>query len=106
MSSGDLMLMRETAEDLLSAGPVLCEVDLRWPGVGVSRWHLAQGAVGRNVWQWSRYSAVTRRRCCSLTISSRPRASRRKVPIIGSQTAFAVGACGGLGTIVMPAAVN
>ena len=45
MSSGDLILVREAAEDLLPADPVLCEVDLRWPGVGLSRWRLAQGAV-------------------------------------------------------------
>jgi hypothetical protein len=45
MSSGDLILVREAAEDLLSADPVLCEVDLRGPGVGLSRWQLAQGAV-------------------------------------------------------------
>jgi hypothetical protein len=45
MSSGDLILVHEAAEDLLAANPVLCEVDLRWPGVGLSRWHLAQGAV-------------------------------------------------------------
>jgi hypothetical protein len=45
MSSGDLIFMREAAEDLLSADPVLCEVDLRGPGVGLSRWQLAQGAV-------------------------------------------------------------
>ena len=45
MSSGDLILVRETAEDPLPADPVLCEVDLRRPGVGLSRWHLAQGAV-------------------------------------------------------------
>jgi hypothetical protein len=45
MSSGDLILVREAAEDPLSADPVLSEVDPRWPGVGLSRWHLAQGAV-------------------------------------------------------------
>jgi hypothetical protein len=37
LSSGDLILVRETAEDLLSADPVLGEVDLRWPGVSLSR---------------------------------------------------------------------
>lgn len=37
--------MRETAQNLLPADPVLGEVDLRRPGVSVSRWQLAQGAV-------------------------------------------------------------
>jgi hypothetical protein len=41
LSSGDLVLVREAAEDLLSADPVLGEVDLRWPGVSLSRWQLA-----------------------------------------------------------------
>jgi hypothetical protein len=42
---GDLVLLVEAAEHLLSADPVLGKVDLRWPGVSVSRWQLAQGAV-------------------------------------------------------------
>src|SRR5438046_7901479 len=42
---GDPVLVREAAENLLSADPVLGEVDLRWPDVSVSRWQLAQGAV-------------------------------------------------------------
>jgi hypothetical protein len=37
--------VREAAEDLLSADAVLGEVDLPWPGVSLSRWQLAQGAV-------------------------------------------------------------
>jgi hypothetical protein len=45
LSSGNLVLVCEAAEDLLSADPVLGEVDLRWPGVSLSRWQLAQGAV-------------------------------------------------------------
>ena len=45
LSSGDLVLVREAAEDLFSAEPVLGEVDLRWPGVSLSRWQLAQGAM-------------------------------------------------------------
>jgi hypothetical protein len=45
LSSGDLVLVGEAAEDLLSADPVLGEVDLRWPGVSLSRRQLAQGAV-------------------------------------------------------------
>ena len=37
--------MREAAEDLLSANPMLGKVDLRWPGVSFSRRQLAEGAV-------------------------------------------------------------
>jgi len=44
-SSGDLILVREAAEDLLSADPVLGEADPGRPGVSVSRWQLGQGAV-------------------------------------------------------------
>jgi hypothetical protein len=39
-------------------------------------------------------------------ISTRSRTSRRRVPIILSQIAFALGACGGIGRILMPPAVN
>src|ERR1019366_5341336 len=45
LSGGDLVLVRESAEDLFPADPVLGEVGLRWPGVGLSRWKLAEGAV-------------------------------------------------------------
>jgi len=41
-----------------------------------------------------------------LRISNRPNSSRRRVPIILSQIAFALYACGGLARILMPAAVN
>jgi hypothetical protein len=41
-----------------------------------------------------------------LTISMRSSSSRRRVPIIRSQAAFALGACGGLSRILAPAAVN
>jgi hypothetical protein len=41
-----------------------------------------------------------------LTISSRSKSSRRRVPFILSQIAFALGACGGLRRILMPSAVN
>jgi hypothetical protein len=37
--------VRESAEDLFSADLVLGEVDLRWPGVRLGRWQLAQGTV-------------------------------------------------------------
>src|ERR1035441_5054364 len=42
---GDLVLVCESAEDLFSADPVLSQVDLRWPGVGLSGCELAEGTV-------------------------------------------------------------
>ena len=78
-SGGDLVFVRESAEDLFSADPVLGEVDLRWPGVSLSGCELAEGTVGpgcvavQQVFgQCSRYSVSTRRRWCSLTISTCP----------------------------------
>ena len=37
---------------------------------------------------------------------SRPESSRRTVPVIGAQAAFPAGGCGGLRTILLPAAVT
>ena len=47
MSCGDLVLVCvcKSAEDLFPADPVLGEVDLRWPGAGLSRRELAEGTV-------------------------------------------------------------
>jgi hypothetical protein len=45
MSGGDLVLVRESAEDLFPADPVLSQVDPRWPGVSLSRCELAEGTV-------------------------------------------------------------
>ena len=41
-----------------------------------------------------------------MTVSSRPGSSRRGVPVIGSQVAFARGACGGLARILTPSALK
>ena len=46
LSGGDLVLVRESAEDLFSADPVLGEVDLLWPRVSLSGCELAEGTVG------------------------------------------------------------
>src|ERR1039457_3933896 len=45
LSRGDLVLVRESAEDLFPADPVPGEVDLRRPGGSLSRGELAEGAV-------------------------------------------------------------
>jgi hypothetical protein len=39
-------------------------------------------------------------------MSSRPRGFRRRVPMILSRTALALGACGGLVRVLMPSAAN
>jgi hypothetical protein len=45
VSGGDLILVRESAEDLFPADPVLGEVDLRWSGVSLSWREQAKGTV-------------------------------------------------------------
>ena len=45
MSCGDLVLVRESTEDLSSADPTLGEVDLRWPAASLCRCELAEGPV-------------------------------------------------------------
>jgi len=45
LSGGDVVLVRESAEDVSSADPVLSEADLRWPGVSLSRCELAEGTA-------------------------------------------------------------
>jgi hypothetical protein len=48
-SGGDLVFVREPAEDLFSADLVLGEVDLRRPRARLSRCELAKGAMRRAV---------------------------------------------------------
>jgi hypothetical protein len=74
LSHGDLVLVRESAEDLFPADPVLGEVDLQRPGVSLSRGELAEGAVRPGGVVGTLYSVSTRRRWCSLTISRQLRA--------------------------------
>src|ERR1017187_10409953 len=45
MSGGDQVLVRESAENLFSADRVLSEIDLRRPGVSLSRCELAKATV-------------------------------------------------------------
>jgi hypothetical protein len=106
-SGSDVVLVGESAEDLLAAGPVPGEVDRSGPlGLGLGRGELAEGTVRPGSVVVRRYSVSTRRSWCSLTISNRSKSSRRRVPMILSQIAFARGARGGLARILMPSAVN
>src|SRR5262249_55257101 len=45
LSGGDLVLVRKPAEDWFPADPVLGEVDLKRPGLSLSRCDLAEGTV-------------------------------------------------------------
>jgi hypothetical protein len=42
---GDLVFVRESADNLFPAAPVIGEVDLRWPDVSLSRCERAKGTV-------------------------------------------------------------
>src|ERR1019366_8125692 len=102
MSGGDLVFVRESAGDLFSADPVLSEIDLRLPGVSLSRCELAEGTV--------RPAGVVVRQVLGqhpaqmmLIDDQQPAGDlAAQGAMIGSQMAFALGACGGLARILMP----
>src|ERR1035441_1678626 len=106
MSGGDPVARRPCAGDLFSADPVVGEIDLRWPAVGLSRCQLAEGTV--------RPGAVVVRQVLGqhpaqmmLADDQQPAGDlAAQGAMIGSQIAFALGACGGLARILMPSAVN
>ena len=78
--------MGESAEDLFPADPVVGEVDRSgWPGVGLRRGELAKSTVrpGGVV-----MPQVLGQHPAQLTIRSRSRSSRRRVPMILSQIAL------------------
>ena len=106
MSGGDLVLVRESAGDLFPADPVLSEIDLRWPGVSLSRCELAEGTVrpaGVVVQQvLGQHPAQMMLIDDQQPVQDLP----AQGAMIGSQIAFALGACGGLARILMPSAVN
>ena len=98
--------MRESPEDLFPADPVLGEVDLRRPGVSLSRCELAGGTarpgcvvVPQVLGQYPAQMA--------LIDDQQP---VEELPAQGAddpfQMAFARGACGELARILMPAAVT
>src|ERR1017187_2076215 len=106
MSGGDLVFVRESAGDLFPADPVVGEVDFRWPGVGLSGCELAEGTV--------RPGGVVVRQVLGQHLAQMMLADDQQPAgdlaaqgaMIGSQMAFALGACGGLARILMPSAVN
>src|ERR1039457_1726050 len=106
MSGSDLVLVRESAEDLFPADPVLGEVDLRWPGAGLCGCELAEGAVRPGGAVMLKVFGQYLAQMVLIDDQRRSRSSRRRVPMILSQIAFALGACGGLARILMPSAWN
>jgi hypothetical protein len=98
----------ESAKDLLLADPGLGEVDrFRRASVSLSWGELAEGTVRPGIVIVQQvYRSAPGAGGCSLTISTRSKSSRRRVPMILSQIAFARGACGGLARILMPSARN
>ena len=87
---GDL-LSSCSSEDLFPADPVFGEVDFRWPGVSVSRCELAErtvrpGGVGVQQVFGEHLAQVV-----FIDDQQPVEGSRRRVPIILSQIAFALG---------------
>src|ERR1035441_10742850 len=103
---GGEVLAGEAAEDLFSADLVPGQVDLRWRGVRLRGWELVKGAVWPGGVVVLQVLGQDLAQVALVEMSSRSKTSRRRVPIIGSQIAFALGACGGLRSIRIPAAVN
>jgi len=98
--------VRETTEDLLSANRVLGEVDLRRPGMTVSRRQLAQGAVRPGAVVVEQVFGQYPAQVMLVHDQQLVEELTAMVPIIRSQMAFALGACGGLRRTLMPSAVN
>jgi hypothetical protein len=106
VSGCDLVFVCDPAGDLFAADPVLGEVDLRWPGAGLSRCELAAGTVrpGGVVAQqvFGQYPAQM-----VLIYDQQPVeefAARDTITL--SQMPFAFGARGGLARILIPSAMN
>jgi hypothetical protein len=104
LSGGDLVLARESAEDLFSSDPVLGEVDLRWAHVGLVWCELAKGTVrpgsvvmlqvlGQHLPQVMLID--------DQQVVEEFTAQRADAPLADG---FARGACGGLARIRMPSA--
>ena len=106
LSGGDLVLVCEPAEDLFPADPVLGEVDLRWPGAGLGRGELAKRTVRPGCVVVAQVFGQHPAQVVLIDDQQPVEESRRRVLIILSQIAFALGACGGLATILMPSAVS
>ena len=88
--------MCESAEDLFPADPVYGEVDLRWPGVSLSGCDLAKSAVRPGCVVVAQVLGQHPAQMVLIDDQQPVGRARRGVPMIRSQMAFALGACGGL----------
>jgi hypothetical protein len=86
----------ESAEDLLAADPELSEVDrFRRMGVSLSRGELAGGTMRPGSVIVPQVFGQRPSQVVLIGDQDRSESSRRRVPVILSQIAFALGACGG-----------
>jgi hypothetical protein len=106
-SGGDVVLVGESAEDLLPADPELGEVDrFRRPGISLSRGELAEGTVRPGSVIVPQVLGQRSSQVVLIDDQDPVQELPRRVPTSRSQIAFALGACGGLARILMPPAVN
>jgi hypothetical protein len=98
--------VRESAEDLLRVDPVPGEVDLLRPGAGLGRGELAKGTVRPDGVVVPQVLGQRPAQLVFMDDQQPVKDPRRKVPIILSQIAFALGAREGLARILMPSAWN
>ncbi len=99
--------MAESAEDLLPADPVPCEVDgLGRPGTGLGRGELAEGTVRPGSVVVPQVLGQHPAQVVLIDDQHPVEDLPAQGAVIFSQMAFALGACGGLARILMPSAVN
>src|ERR1019366_1016237 len=103
---GDLVLMRESAEDLFPADPVVGEVDRRWPRVSLSWCELAEGAVRPGAVVMPQVLGQHLAQVVLIDDQQPVQELPARVPMTLSQIAFALGACGGVARILIPSAWN
>ncbi len=105
-SGGDLVLVRESAEDLFSVDPVLGEVDLRWPGASLSGCELAEDTVGPGCVVVQQVFGQHPAQMVLIDDQHSVQELAAQGADNPSQIAFALAACGGLARILMPSAAS
>jgi len=104
---GDVVLVGEAAEDLLAADPVLGEVDRFWRTGACLGWcELAEGAVRPGGVVVPQVLGQPPAQVLLVDDQQPVEELPGQVPMNLSQIAFALGACGGRATILMPSAVS
>ena len=106
LSGRDLVFVRESAEDLFPADPVLGEVDRLRPGAGLSGCELAEGALRPGGVVMLKVFGQHPAQMALIDDQQPVEKSAAQGTDDPSQIAFALGACGGLARILMPSAWN